>query len=206
MFDNGTMEEPMKEDELSTLYGKWSTEDLIRASTVKRDEYMQESMLLIEAELRKRDVPLGDQEQIEQKVVSEERSREVSFTGVRGWLIVFCLVVLFNSVFMVLKGIVELSQAGETITLMLVVPEPLLGVYGLFVLFLLLRRRKTALVHASRWLISCFIYSLLFVIALSLIAGKLILTGILGTTLFALVWLTYIANSKRVAYTYGKTL
>jgi hypothetical protein len=166
---------------------------------------MPEAMLLIEAELRTRNVPLDNQQQIEQKVVTDERSREVSLIGVRGWLIVFCLVVFFNSLCMVGKGIAGLSQAGGPISFILIVPEALLGVYGLFVLFLLLRKRITAPVHASRWLIFCFIYSLLLVIVLSLIARKLILTGILGASVFALVWLTYIQNSKRVAYTYGKS-
>lgn len=195
----------MKEDELSTLYGKWSTEDLVRASTVQRDEYMPESMLLIEAELRKRKVPFNDQQQIAQKVLSDKRFHEDSLIGVRGWLIIFCLIVFFNSFSMIIKGIAGLSQAGKPIGFVLIVPEFLLGIYGFFVLSLLLRRGVKAPVHASRWIISCFIYSLLLVIALSLIAGRLIFTGILGTAVFALVWLTYIQNSKRVAYTYGKS-
>ena len=164
---------------------------------------MPESMLLIERELRKRNVPLEDQQQIERTVVSDERLREASLTGVRGWLIVFCLSVFFNSLLMLIRGIAELGQAGQAIVFILIVPEPLLGVYGLVVLFLLLRRRIAAPKHASRWLISCFIYSLLVVIVLSLMAGKLILTGIPGVA--AVVWLTYLQNSKRVAYTYGKS-
>ena len=198
------MEVPMKE-ELSTLYGKWSTEDLVRASTVQRGEYMPESMLLIEAELSKRNVPFEDHQQIEQKVVSDERSREVSLTGIRGWLIVFLLVVFFNSLFMIIKGIAGLSHTGEPISYILIAPEPLLGLYGLFVLFLLLRRTKAAPTHTSWWIITCFIYSLLLVIVLSLISGKIILKGIMGTAVFALVWLHYLQHSKRVAYTYGKS-
>jgi hypothetical protein len=119
----------MKEKDFSKLYADWLTEDLVRASTVNREEYTAEAMSFIEAELKKRDVTIEQQQQIERKAAVEVHSAKKSLTGIRGWLLLFCIIVFLSSI----VGIIKWST----------VFEPILGIYGLVVFYLLTQLSKT---------------------------------------------------------------
>lgn len=186
-------------------YGSWPNEDLIRATTVDRQDYLPEAMIVIEAELNRRNVSSDDRNHVEQQILSGRNLRFQKLTGVRGWLLVFALITIGNSVAAILGGVAGASQVLENpIVGIALLPLSAFGVYGCYVFVLLLRKKINAPKHASRWLIAGFVLALLYAGIVYLTTREFILTPFYGAA--TLIWLQYLDSSKRVAATYGKPL
>jgi cation transport ATPase len=191
-------------EELAKRYQSMTTEDLVAAATVHCTDYQAEALDLIEKELKSRNVSVDQKREIQQQVEQQELLRDEHLLGVRGWLIVFLIVVAINSIIGLFGGIDSLAKSQNFLGFLLVLPKSIIGCYGFFVLVLLIRRKPSAPEHASRWIIASFVYSLVVgfvVLAVSRSSeGFLFLPWAIAT----LPWLTYLEKSRRVAVTYQR--
>lgn len=188
-----------------SIYESWSNEDLIQAATVDRQDYLPEAMIMIEAELKRRNVGSEDRDRVEQQILSDRNLRTHKLTGVRGWLLVFVLIVIGNSIAAILGGVGGASQVLENpIVAIALVPLWSFGAYGCYVFVLLLQKKKNAPKHASRWLIAGFALTFFYAGVVYLTTREFILTPLYGAA--TLIWLQYLDSSKRVAATYGNSL
>jgi hypothetical protein len=160
-------------------------------------------MIMIEAELKRRNVGSEYRGRVEQQILSDRTLRTQKLTGVRGWLLVFALLVIGNSIAAILGGLAGASQSLENpIVGIALLPLWAFGAYGCYVFVLLLRKEINAPKHASRWLIAGFVLTLLYAGVVYLTTREFILTPFYGVA--TLIWLQYLDSSKRVAATYGK--
>jgi hypothetical protein len=200
VLDESGKELAMDFAELSARYKSWSTENLIKGATVDRKDYLPEALEVIERELKARNVSLELRQNIAQTIQQERETQEQQLRGIRGWLLFFVIVVLANSVMGVLSGLSSLSEARAPLALLLLAPQPILGLAGLYVFVVLLLKKPFAPGHARIWLIVSFCYSLALAVILFIIARQFLLTPL--PPIAALVWLTYLDESRRVAVTY----
>jgi hypothetical protein len=188
-----------------STYESWSNEDLIRAATVDRQDYLPKAMIIIEAELKRRNVSSEERNQGEQQILSDRNLRTQKLAGVRGWLLVFALIVIGNSIAAISGGVAAASQVLENpIASIALLPLWAFGVYGCYLFVILLRKKNNAPKHASRWLIAGFVLTLLYAAVVYMATREFSLTPLYGIA--TLVWLQYLDSSKRVAATYGKPL
>jgi hypothetical protein len=181
-------------------YELWTNEELIQAATVERQDYLPEAMIMIEAELVRRHVSSEDSVRIEQEILSGRNLLTQKLTGVDGWLLVFVLIVIGNSIAAILGAVAGVLY--NPIVGVALLPLLVYGAYGLYVFVLLIQWKVNAPRHASRWLIAGFLLGLLYIAVAYLTSGKFILSPLYGAPF--LIWLQYLNSSKRVAATYSK--
>lgn len=182
-----------------------STEDLVSATTVHRDDYQPDALSAMDRELASRDVPVDRQQAVEQEILQKEEAVAQRYRGIRGWLIVFILMVAIGALIRLLTGIAGLMQSQNVLALVLTTPSVLIALYGFVAVVLLLRKKPSAPSHAARWMIANFVYALIVAVIVWALthdtSGFMVLPSAIGV----LLWLAYLENSKRVAATYGKT-
>ena len=181
-------------------YEDWTDEDLVRAAGPERQDFRPEAIALIEAELTRRGIADEQWRRLERAVASEEADRRDELTGVRGWLLIFALMVLGNSLYVLLEW--ALAGLEDPLVGLFLLPSGLVGVYGLYAFHHLLRRRRSAPRHAARWLIAAFLVPLAYSVVVYGLSGELMLEPLYRAGI--LIWLVYLAQSKRVAATYGE--
>jgi hypothetical protein len=138
---------------------------------------------------------------VEQKI----KSKDQKLSGIGGFLLLFLIIFIFNLILAFVQGFSILAYAStqlNVLSLSLSIPQFIIGAYGVYIFFLLVRKKYNASSHTIRWLILSAAVNFLSGILLFYISGKLEFS-IITPLVFALIWLTYFTNSKRVAITYG---
>jgi hypothetical protein len=125
---------------------------------------------------------------------------ESRLNAVRGWLLLFVVMVGANSAVAFAIGAVT-SLVGSGFDRAHGVAQLLLGAYGAYAAYLLGRVRPAALLHARCWLIAVAAVSLLAVVLDPSV--REVPSGTGRPLLFAIIWLIYLAHSKRVATVYA---
>lgn len=184
---------------MDSIYQDWTNEDLLCAAGPERHEYRADAVRAIDAELARRGLDGADREQLERGMVERER-RTRELTGVRGWLLVFALLVLGNSVSAVIGGTRGLLQ--NPLVGVFRLPELAAGVYGCYVFALLMLKRQTAPKHAAHWLFVAFGVTVFQAIYTYWLEREVLLMPLYG--LGVLIWVEYLRRSRRVAATYGR--
>lgn len=185
----------------NSQYQSWTDEELVRALTVERDDFLPEALVAVEGELVRRGFELETLGRPDGPVQRRIELDAAKLTGVRGWLLVFIVVLLGNSLFASLSGASLLSQAGASPVIMIVgISWMVLGLYGCYAFILLVSRKAQAPKHASWWLMAGFVLGSLTLGLVYLATRELIFLPIyfVGTAF----WFYYLENSKRVAATY----
>lgn len=196
----------MKNNDLTEkekVYVNWTDEQLVKATTVEKNDYNPEAVDIMLKVLQKRGVSEKQlnslQSEVEQKVAADIKK----ITGVGGFLIVFLIILVLSVIYSLNDGFSVLSSIKEMPILLLVVSIPffLISIYGAYIFLLLVRKKEKAPDHTIKWLIAHFCVRLLGVVAIFITTGKLELSAI--APMSTLVWLMYFTNSKRVKATYG---
>lgn len=182
-----------------------STEDLVSATTVHREDYQPDALSAMDRELASRDVPIDGRQAVEQEILQKEEVVDQKLRGIRGWLIVFILVVAIGSLVGLLTGIAALMLSQNVLGLLLTLPSVVIALYGFVAVVLLLRKKPSAPSHAARWMIANFVYGLIVAVIVWALTRDTSGFTVLPSPIGVLLWLTYLENSKRVAATYGKT-
>jgi hypothetical protein len=172
--------------------GSMTAEDLLPATRVHRMDHQDESSHRMDRQLSS----------LKEKIIKREQAEKQQYRGIRGWLIVFILMVAGGSLISLLSGIVELREVKGFLGILLFIPQALIAIYGFDVFVLLLCEKPSAPTHAARWMIANAAYNLIMAILVYALtrstAGFIVFPSALGLTL----WLMYLAKSKRVAATY----
>jgi hypothetical protein len=77
---------PEKTKELAELYKTWSTEQLVTEARIESESYDSEAVALMEAELRRREAPQQQIQQIESKLVAEVSAEVKKKTKIAVWI------------------------------------------------------------------------------------------------------------------------
>ena len=192
-----------KDAELEKRYMSWSTEDLIKATTVEKADYETDAVNLMLKELQKRNVSSDEvsvrQADIEQKIEAEKLS------GIGGFLTFFLIIFTLNVFFSFWQGAAYILESASTQSFVSrsisVIPQFIIGAYGIYVFKLLIAKKYNAPRHTIRWLILGATVNFFIGILLFFNSGKLDFS-IIAPISFALIWITYFTNSKRVKLTY----
>jgi hypothetical protein len=195
----------MKDDELKELearYRNWTTEELLRATTVDKEDYQPESIELMIKELDKRNIPHLEKEEIKTRVEKKIEKETKSISGIKGFLLLFLIVLIGNSIFALVTSVSPEVNFNIFASIFFALPFLGIGIYGIFTFFLLIRKKTTAPKHAIMWLISTFIFNVIIEIVYYL-ASEEIEFSLVASTISSLIWLSYFSQSKRVAATYG---
>ncbi len=194
--------------EMEQRYVSWSTEDLVRSITFERNQYEGEAIALMQNELQKRGTPQDELDAAQENVKNKIAERTRKLTGVRGILLLFIVLLVFNLLHMLGVGLAGLIYAfGNPSGVVLAQSACCLavGAYGVYTLVLLLKKRSDAPSHTLRWIYCTLGLGALNLAAGFLVFGKIAFFTTVGPTIFSLVWLTYFTKSKRVAITYNWT-
>lgn len=192
----------MSTDELSRQYESWTTQELVRAVSLERDDYRPEAIALMEEELASRDAFIENRAQIEQEALIEKKKDDEELRGVRGWLLVFVIVVFVNSVPGLFSAVILLERSEGFGEVLFGLSALLLFAYGCFAFFLLVKKDERAPSHAAKWLIATACFSILSGALVYLDGGGPIWVQ-LWSVASAVIWMTYLEKSRRVAITYG---
>ena len=150
----------------------------------------------MEAEPTKHTADSKKKNQIEVKVPDARKLGIQRLTGVRGWLLVFIILVIGNSLVSVAIGLAGLKEKPALILMLAI------GVYGIYVSWLLVSRKESAPMHAARWLIAELVLTILYAVLLYMETWET--TPVPAYAIGILAWLFYIKRSNRVKLTYGQ--
>ena len=189
-------------EELERRYGQWSTEDLIEAVTRKSDEYIPRAIDVMRRLLDARGVPESEVLSIQTRLGSVQEDERGRLDRVRGWLLVFVLVVALSSLSQLVAAGTLAAAPWSLWPSMMLLLFGVTGIYGVYVTLLLVRKKKRAPVHARHWIVMALLANLASAVFLYIMLGE-VPTNALGSALFVAVWLTYLDQSKRVANVYG---
>lgn len=171
-----------------------TTKDLLSTSNLPRMDDSDESRPVMDSDLAS----------LKEKIIRRKQAQERHYRGIRGWLVVFILLVAGGSLVSLLSGIIEWRTVQGVPGFLLFVPRALIAIYGFDVLFLLLCGNPSAPSHAARWMIANLVATLVMAIVVySLtrsIAGFIVFLSALGLA----PWIAYLNKSKRVAATYSR--
>lgn len=188
------------ESDARQLYHRWTTEQLIRATTVAQKDYEAESVLLMEEELSVRGVTPSEKKGVSSVVRHEMASERDRLTGIRGALLLFVVCVGLGSFSRVVVGL-KMIVIKNSIFLVMGMMTLSLGAYGFYVASLLIRKRSGAPEHAQRFLVLVACLGLIEALAMWRVTHKFDLRWLLGF-MGALLWIEYLGRSRRVAYTF----
>ncbi len=190
-------------DGLADRCASWTTEELVRATTHHRSDYIQEALAVLDEELRKRDVGTAAIGEMQAAIQNDEDAERARLDGVRGWLLVFVVIFCFNILTLAAWALLEVL-----IVLSSDAPSPLgiLYLLGLMGLIPYSVAALAALITRKRCAPRRVVVSLVWGFALSVLAAFFV--GSPGPRLFSGIatglWWAYFAHSRRVAATYGK--
>lgn len=179
-----------------------TTEDLLSATRIHRKDYQDEALYIMDSELASRNVPNERKNAIKGEIIKQEQMEVQRYQGIRGWLIVFILIVAGGSFIGLLYGLVELKEVPGFLGILLFISRVLIAIYGFDVMVLLLRKKPNAPAHAARWLIVNFFFSVIVAILVYVLYRNAAVLKVVWSSIGLALWLTYLQKSKRVAATY----
>jgi len=185
------------EESLAAVYQTWETEDLVRAVTVDAASYTPEALSRLHRELERRNVATAEHQILLETAEAERRSE--SLVGVRGWLRFFVVILSLNSLTLLLTVPAPWSPGYSLSGRVLLSSTVLLGLLGLVIGFLLVRRYR----WAPRWAIAWLLLNLATGIGSIFFANGSPSSA--STLVSSLVWIRYFQVSKRVKATYAET-
>ncbi|MGD2116690.1 MAG: hypothetical protein PVG07_16675 [Acidobacteriota bacterium] len=185
-----------------SVYRSWTEEDLLQAVNAGREEYRREAIEMIEEELDRRGIDGENRADLEQKIRSEREEAMGRWAGVRGWLLIFTLLLALVSLAFIVEGLnLYFSQGGPVLAQWFLW---VIGGYGCYVVALLVQRDPSAPRRAFR-LVFVFLVPTLgpALLIYPSTSGTFLLLCFSGAMIFGL--LEYLRVSRRVAATYGGT-
>jgi hypothetical protein len=191
--------------EMEQIYISWSTEDLIRSTTFEKNQYEREAIALMQNELKRRGIPQEELDLAEENVINRMTEDTRKLTGIKGVLLLFIILLILNLFYIFgagLTGLIRMFDNPSAILLVLPACYLSVGMYGVFTLILLLRKRSSAPIHTLRWIYCTLGVGVLNIAVIFLVFDKLELSVVIGPIFFTLIWVTYFTKSKRVAITY----
>lgn len=191
--------------EMEQRYISWSTEDLIRSTIFERNQYEREAIALMQNELKRRGTPQEELDLAQENVKNQIAEETRKLTGIKGVLLLFVILLIFNLLYIFGVGLAVLIRMFDNHSAILLVLSACylsVGMYGVFTLILLLRKRSSAPIHTLRWIYCTLGVGVLNMAVIFLVFDKLELSAAIGPCIFSLIWVTYFTKSKRVAITY----
>jgi Protein of unknown function (DUF2569) len=186
--------------ELRRIYTGWPVEKLVRATYVDASQYDPTAVEVMKAELEARGIAPEEIESLRSDMALG-RDDDSRLSGVRGWLLLFIIMVGLAS-----GGGIALSLLligiGDWLAVTQGMATLAIGVYGGYCAWMLANCRSEAPAHARRWLIALALNGIA-IGAISLALHGELPSGVGRPLLFAMIWLPYLARSKRVANVYG---
>jgi len=179
-------------------YGSWTTEALIEATALKQEDYLPEAIAAMRTELAARGVAQDHRSEVA-GVMQEVETKRLS--GVRGWIIVFLIVLALNSLVALVSGLAAIQSGGFLLS-WLGLAALALAVYGGFVFAVLVAKKHSAPAHAKRWIVIMTVLGVLSAFLVLLVTGEFSMLFV-TSAVFALIWWRYFDVSKCVAATYG---
>jgi hypothetical protein len=187
-------------DDLAELYRAWPTERLVRSAFVDAEQYSQQGVELMIAELDARGVTREERETIAAGSVDQERQEERRLTGVGGFLLLFLVILPVNVLVTIAAGLGGLLDADTALAWGFALCQLGLACYGCVVFTLLVRLRPQAPAHARAWLGAAVL------VPVGSAAARWLTTGVAPTpsmpALGAALWYAYFLWSRRVVATY----
>ena len=194
----------MKETELKdleNLYKTWSTEELLKATTFEKENYRPEAITLMKKELEKRNISQLEREMHITDIEKKTEKEIKSLSGIKGFLLLFVLILLNTSIILIFGGLNYLSL----VSLITAIPLFGAGTYGIYTFFLLVRKKTNALKHTRNWIILTFMLSIIYGAINYLAFGdKEASFPMFSRAFTASIMFGYLSYSKRVAATYRK--
>jgi hypothetical protein len=196
--------------ELEERYASWSTEDIVRATTVEKEGYTSEAIELMLRELNRRNISQEEIRTFETEAAKKMQDEAKRLSGVRGFLLLFLIVLIFNSIRFFLWGFSSLANSLNPLnglSLVLSAIYLIVACYGITVSFLLIRKSEHALTHTKWWIVFTAVVGFVNLMVAFFVKGRVESSDIgnaMFAAIFAVVWLTYISQSRRVANTYGR--
>jgi hypothetical protein len=184
------------------LYKNWSDGELLRATTAEKQSYEPWALDLMARELSRRDISHSEKESAEKEVLEQVESEFKRLTGVHGFLLLFVVVLVVNSLFAALFGL-AFVRAGDLVIMLFGVLWLIFAGYGFSVVYLLIRKQSTAPQHAERLLILGCLLSIVSALVVWMVTPGSNLAPAFYGVIGALLWLGYLRSSRRVANTYG---
>lgn len=191
------MAEPADLEELASLYRRWEPEELVRAIGEEASTYSPEALALLRQELASRGLRPG---QLEAAVSGPRAAERERLRGVRGFLALMVFDIGSRSLLSLFVVVRLLSAQPRRTEILLALLAAFMGLYGLLVCVLLVRRRPRAPREAAAW------FALLLATCLVLVYS-LWQDGSLrwpaAFLFYPALWLLYLWKSRRVKITFG---
>jgi len=190
-------------EEVKKRYASWSSEELIQATTVEKNDYSSEAITLMLKELERRSVSPEETSNIQTEIKRKKQDETNKYSGIRGILLVFLIAFLGSSLVSFVDGLTILLNYTNEIARIFSIALIAIGIYGIFTFVLLVLKRKSAPGHAWRQILLTFLVHLASNIRVFLYTKELTIDMFFWISVATLFWLTYLQNSERVAITYG---
>jgi len=183
-----------------SVYQNWPLTQLLRATTVEKQDYEPEALALVSQELSRRCGSQSQRDTLEKGLLQQLEDERKRLTGIHGFLLLFVVGVGLGSGLYTLSGLALLGARNALFALAGVLSLALAG-YGFYVFFVLIQKRSIAPEHAQRFLILGALLDILEMLA-ALTAENHLNLGPVGGIIGTVAWLHYLSYSRRVVYTY----
>jgi hypothetical protein len=183
---------------MERLYKAWSTEALVRATTIAKNDYEPDAITVMLKELDVRNI---SQENFTflQKDIGQEKEVKAK-TQISGTLKFFLGATIGYLFYALRESIIYFNRFVDTpgpLFFVLTVSHLFIFIYGIFIFQLLLRKKNNAPLHTLRWLYCVFGLGIFDGMVFVLFLG--IITGLLVTSvpiLYSLGSIMYFKRSK----------
>jgi len=188
-------------DDMKTRFINWSTEELVRATTIDKGNYRADAVIFLNDELNARNTSQQEIDRIHAEVKAAAKEEVNAVSGLKGFLLLFVLVVAGSSLCMVLAGAMSFINYPSVVSFVVSLPLFGVGSYGIYAFILLVLKKANAPKHAGNWIKYSIIYAILVSVANYFASGD-IPFHLTATCLFAALWSSYLSWSKQVESTY----
>jgi hypothetical protein len=192
--------------ELERKYGEWPDERLLTALHLETEQYDPSVIPVMRRVLDGRGLPAEESDALLSEIHAERESEVAELSRVRGWLVVWIIVLALNSLILLLAGGRTFLVAPPGLVVFVALPMVAVGFYGFYCAYLLVKKRSQAPENARRWLILGVTLNCFTALALwGVFEARVPLAPLLGSVYFTLLWLEYLSESRRAACVYQTT-